>query len=637
MRVEVVRVAAPASTGDLDFTVSGAGTCIGAEFFLSLASVDNTAANNAAMGYGATDGTRQFAIAAYSQHSQPATNTVNRGMTDQCLALTIATGAIDGEAAFSSFITDGVRVNIGNAFGFSSFIVAVLYFRDDGSNDQFYVGTFDTSSADDDVTEPGFEPDLVKVGSIRNPLDDTSRNGATFSIGFAHNHPSLGTPPQCSMNFGEGDNIADGAPRMRVESALVCADHNASTLLGQVEIDGFDSSGFTAVRTNGAGYACGYVAIKCLNPIDVDLHSTPTSTGAQSFGTGLPPMATFGFLTRLGATESTDLSGLAGSFGLFAFTTASIEFSASAQSEDLSGTTDTQSMADSKAINLPEHDGTTDDGIDAAVSSILSNGFELTFNTTSAAACLFGVAAIGFRHAGTGAGNAPVPVGSATAALEFAATGAGSSLAPVGAGSAALEFTGTGAGTAPAATGAATATLEFVASGVGVAPAPTGAGTATHTANTFTGTGAGFAPVPQGVGAAEHEFAGTAAGVAPVPVGSGVAVLEFAGSAQGTAPAPEGSGQALLEFSATGNGVAPVPFGDADALLEFLAIAAGFAPAPVGAGVATHVGFELPPMICPTQLEGSYVVAAALLGRYLPSTALLGSREPVTQLEGEVC
>ena len=395
MRVETVRVAAPTSTGTTDFTVSGGGTCIGAIFWMSAAVADDTPVNGAFWGYGACDGTNQFANSTSSQHAQLATNTAKRAMTDQCICLIIATGALDGESAFDSFITDGVRINTGNAYAAGYFINARLFFNDDGANDDFHVGTFDTSAGNDDVTEPGFEPTFVEVASIRGAFNDTAQNGGGFSLGWAYNHPSLPTPPQVSMNWGEGDNAADGAPRMRVESALVCADHSGAGLLGQVEINTFDSSGFTAEQVNGAGYVCGYVAVKCANEIDVDLFSTPTSTGAQSYtGPGFAPQAVMGFLTRVGASESTDVTGLAGSWGAFIFTSTTVEFSNSVQMEDASPSTDTQSIADSIAVNLPEHDGTSDDGIEGSVTSILSNGFEITYTVVSSAACLFGALAI---------------------------------------------------------------------------------------------------------------------------------------------------------------------------------------------------------------------------------------------------
>lgn len=637
MRAIPVRVAAPTSTGTLDLTSSGGGTCLGALFWWTLATANNTATNGASLGIGAgISSSAQWALCAGSQHGVVATNTTSRGMTDQAIAIQLAGGGVDGEANFDSIITDGVRLNFTNAPAGAYLLNALLFFSDDAS-EYIRAGSFDTTSGDATVSSLPSEPTAVIVASIRGALDDTAINGANLSVGFVLNN-ATSPPTQKSINWGEGDNIADGAPRNRIETALVCAHHSASTLLGQVEINTFTSSGFTAEQVNGSGYACTYVAIKSVSPIAIATFNSPTSTGANTHGwPGFPVQSVFGFVSLMEATGTTELTGPAGSWGVFAFSSTSNEFCSSIQTEDLSATTDTQSIVDTAAVNLPSHDGGTGDDVVGDVTAILDNGFEITYTAVHSAAKIFGGLAFQLRFAGTGAGTSPVPVGDATAALEFTGTGAGNSLAPVGSGVAALEFVATGAGNAPVATGAGVAALEFTATGVGVAPVPTGAGTGTHTPQNFTGTGDGFAPVPQGAADALLEFLASASGQAPAPVGAGLAELEFAATAQGTAPVPVGSGQALLAFVASAAGFAPVPVGDAAALLEFLAAVGGLAPVPVGAGVALHVGFEVPPMVCPSQLSGSYVFAAALLGSYLPNTELQGSRAHVSQLEGEVC
>lgn len=728
MRAVPVRAAAPTSTGTTDFTVSGGGTCLGAIFFLSRATADNTASNIAAVGYGATDGTRQVAMSTSSHNAQATTATRRRAMSDKGACLITTSGAIDGESEFSAFITDGIRINTTDAYASGYLITAVLFFDDGG--DSFYVGTFDTSSGDVDVTAPGFRPSAVNVFSIHAAINDTSNNRGELSVGWAIDVP-VSPPTQVCFAWFEGNSQPDGRPALYIPAASTKYANveltNYTTVGGAVQLDGFDSSGFTAKQINSLGFACGYVAIKCANLVDVSLYTTPTSTGAKTHGApGFYVDSFIGFETLGNATGSIIDSAAAGSWGFLAFSSASNEFSATCQQNSGATTTDTQSILDSKAINLPAHDGGTTDDIVGEVTAILSTGFEITYAAVATTARYFGGIAFQRRFFATGAGNAPSPSGSGSSverfigtgagfapapsgsgsathtAASFSATGAGSAPVPVGAGvalelfagtaagsapvpqgsGAALElftatgaglapvpqgagaslelFTGSGAGAAPVPTGSGQglelftaaadgfapppegsgASLElFTATAAGFAPVPQGSGSATYTSATLSGSGAGFAPVPVGAGQVLELFTGTAAGLAPVPVGSGLAALVYLATAAGQAPAPvgEGSGFLLDVFTAMAAGFAPVPVGDGQVLELLEAVVDGFAPVPVGAASAELVGFEPPPLVCPSQLLGSYVVAVSLLGQYLSRSELAGSYEVVSELEGGLC
>lgn len=632
MRVATVRQVLPTTTGTLDFTASGYGTCIGAIFNVSGALAgDGTPTNAAQMSIGATDGTNQRCVSCRSTNGSVLTSTARYKDTSHCFMLMVSGGAVNGSAAFSSFITDGVRVNIDDAFGNAFYCEATLLFDEGG--DDFYVGTGDTSSGNQTITSVGFQATYLQGFTTMQSSTGTGQTGAKFSMGFA-----LPDGTQNAISFYEGHSLADGAPSARADGSYFLRDIQDASVNGAVQIGSFTSTGFTATQINGSGFEFYYVAVKCSNAVTLDLELSRSTTGSRSHtGPGGLPTFVCGWNSKIDALDSNFENGRAGAIGFWMSSGTGAQFNNAFAIEDASAVTDCQSTSNNVFPYLPDHDGGTATAIIGSITSFDATGITINYTTVDSVECYFALLAIQLRFAGTGAGTAPVPVGSGTAALEFEGSGAGNSLAPVGSGTATLEFVASGAGNAPATTGAGVAALEFAATGAGVAPAPTGAGTATHTPQNFTATGAGFAPVPQGVGQAEHEFAGTAAGLAPAPVGAGLAALEFVATAQGLAPVPVGSGQGLLEFTANGSGFAPVPIGDGAALLEFLAVVAGFAPAPVGAGVAEHVGFELPPMVCPSQLEGSYVVAAALLGRYLSGTALLGSREPVSQLEGEVC
>lgn len=108
--VAVTRVSCNTSTGNQDITITDFGTPKAALFFANVATSDATAASDAFNSYGAVDGTRQFACYWGSEHNKGTTNTNGIWDSDQCVKLMLNAGStVDGEAAFSSFITDGVR------------------------------------------------------------------------------------------------------------------------------------------------------------------------------------------------------------------------------------------------------------------------------------------------------------------------------------------------------------------------------------------------------------------------------------------------------------------------------------------------------------------------------------------------
>lgn len=541
--------------------------------------------------------------------------------------LMVSGGAVNGSAAFSSFITDGVRVNIDDAFGNAFYCEATLFFDEGG--DDFYVGTGDTSSGNQTITSVGFQATYLQGFTTMQSSTGTGQTGAKFSMGFA-----LADGTQNAISFYEGHSLADGAPSARADGSYFLRDIQDASVNGAVQIGSFTSTGFTATQINGSGFEFYYVAVKCSNPVTLDLELSRSTTGSRSHtGPGGLPTFVCGWNSKIDTLDSNLENGRAGAIGFWMSSGTGAQFNNAFAIEDASAVTDCQSTSNNVFPYLPDHDGGTATAIIGSITSFDATGITINYTTVDSVECYFALLAIQLRFTATGAGSSPAPVGSGTASLNFDATSAGTAPVAQGAGVATLSFDATAVGVAPVPQGSGSAALSFDATAAGVAPVPEGSGSALQS---FEATAAGIAPVPVGAALALLGFEAAAAGVAPVPTGAGVGVLAFLAAAAGVAPVPVGEGAGtvtLAGFVATVVGFAPVPVGEASASLGFVATAAGLAPIPVGAGVAVNGDL----LGCVEQLLGSYLLESQLQGSYLLRSPLEASYSVETELEGGVC
>lgn len=386
------RVACNTSTGTQDITNSVLGGKIptAALFFVTKATSDGTAANTAHIGTGATDGTNQWAMASNSGHGSASTDVARRAMTDECVLIINDDGTVDGEAAFSAFIANGVRINWGNAPG-SAYLLRVILFA--GNQVQAFAGTVDlTGIAVDgtvDVTDPGFNPQAVIFATHQDDFNDTATDFHRVSFGFAVDD---GSDTQRCIVQAEDNGSGSGDPAAYLSTAYAAAQINASAaVVWGAEIGTFDASGFTVtLRLATAGTdEIGYLALDFGSDADVwvGTHATPTSTGNQSStAPGFEPELVLFGMTQLTAIDTGAVDASAGPYGIGAIT-ADNEYSDSIALEDAAATTNTQSLSDDTAVNLPNDDGTT--GIVAAFVSMNSDGWTLNFSSVLGSATQF--------------------------------------------------------------------------------------------------------------------------------------------------------------------------------------------------------------------------------------------------------
>jgi len=189
VKVAVAQAAMNTSTGDQDITVSGFGTVKAYLAFVGLGITDGTAIDDANWCVGGADGTTQSLASFRSDHGGGDSDAYRNMETDEVLQIMDGDGEVDGEANHDSFVTDGIRINVGDAPATATLMKFVFF---GGSDLSVHVGTGTiTANKDSDTsfTGTGFEPDIIffwTTTSGTGPPGDASSN---CSFGFARTDP----------------------------------------------------------------------------------------------------------------------------------------------------------------------------------------------------------------------------------------------------------------------------------------------------------------------------------------------------------------------------------------------------------------------------------------------------------------
>jgi hypothetical protein len=385
--VGVVRQAANTATGNQDFTVSGLGAADdikGALFIITRAISDGTAADHANVGIGAATGaSNQWCISSTDEHGVTTSDSGERTNSDMCIQI-LNPGAVsvDGEASFVSTVTDGVRVNWTDAPGSAYFVTALIVAGTDVSAHANWKDLGDTKDAAVDVTDPGFQPKQL-ITACRDVLDDSgSGSNVRLSIGAVNFGGSVTQRCYCQRSL-DGKGTTEVLNRFTESYGAMAVIDNGSLDWG-AEFSDPDSDGFTVTPRNAGANntALFYLALSFGGSVETNLVTvnSPTSTGndAQT-GPGHQPQAVIMGLTHAEAVDTTYDDGRGGVHGLSTFTE-SDEYSSALAMEDGQVTSDTQSLSDDTAINLPQDDGSA--GHAASFVSFDASGWTLNFTTT---------------------------------------------------------------------------------------------------------------------------------------------------------------------------------------------------------------------------------------------------------------
>lgn len=375
VNVAVTQFVLRTTTGTQDITIPGFGTPKAARFIAGPALANGTARDNLEASLGATDGTRQYVLAGAAEHNNTSSDTYQRAATDEVIMVLDATdGTIKVEANFDSWITDGVRINVGATTG-GAFLVNVVLFG--GSDLSAYVNTTALTTQNNSVTlTPNFEANALFVDSHGGSFNDTSAAGAIMSTGVASYDGS--TIRQCANLYRSEDNVAAGGTTRGFIRTTGVAEFLSSRY---AELASITSTQFnlTARGADLSAFNVGYLAIGLANGAQAwaGVLNAPTATGDADFTSpGFQPA--FGFLvpTMIATVDAEQTDGTGSGWGISVFT-ADDEYCYAWADEDGSDPVDTQSLADSKAINVAAHTGVN--AFTATFSSFLSTGVRLNF------------------------------------------------------------------------------------------------------------------------------------------------------------------------------------------------------------------------------------------------------------------
>lgn len=385
-KTAIVAVDAPTSGTTIDFTSSGFGTTLLAEFFVCAGTTYDTITNDSVLSYGAADGSFEFAVGVQAEHNQTSSDTDRASsITRCCTLLDFGASTYNGELSFNSFITDGVRCDIDNAFSTGFKIIAVLTGGDDVSVDVGQITLPNAVDATQATTAPAFTPDFVKFASISHATDSIATTTWMLSRGVCVNDGSATQRAYSSYRKNAAGTTIHGADLI---TDGVGTGYTVSGVVDwRAELTSFDLNGFTLTnRDNASGSPeIWYVAVKCpSNSVWAGTYAAPTATGndAVTAPAFKPQYLELG-LSRIVTADTNATDNDSAQHG-WSVNTASAQYSVCTTSEDNAGTSVEKSIVDSEAINAPSFDGTSE--YLGTLSSFDTNGWTFNFSAVRGSA-----------------------------------------------------------------------------------------------------------------------------------------------------------------------------------------------------------------------------------------------------------
>lgn len=377
----VTRFAAPTSIGSQNITTPDLNglTPKAVIFIVTKGITDGAVAAHTQMSFGAATGPDdEWCTSSNSEDAQVTSDSHSEVVNDGCVLLhTPGTDTDSAKADLTEFIADGCTLNWSVVD--AAFLITAVFFA--GADLSAHANTAALGALVDtatDITDPGFEPDLV-IASIANGNAVGENSVHTRqSIGFCSNDGAGGVVQRCvGQTFRDAVGTTQSSTTTRDDSVVAGVGSSGAPNWEGVLSD-FDVNGFTCTTASagGANTDLCYLALSLggVGSVWVGTHSTPTATGNNvETGPGFTPQLVMRIMTQVSTANSADSAGdQSGAWGVSAMD-ADDEFAASVADEDAVGTSDSQSLSDDVAIELPDDDGTP--GITAAFVSFDANGW----------------------------------------------------------------------------------------------------------------------------------------------------------------------------------------------------------------------------------------------------------------------
>lgn len=381
VKLKPVRIQIPTSGTTLDVTISGFGDVQAVIGFVSIAGTNNTATADASLTAGFLDRqtTPNQVNTTMLSTDANATADAQKGYNETSFIRCITTtGATACQLSFNSWITDGVRFNIDTNPSAARYLTCYFVGGTDAANS--FADAFNPSNLTtvQDITAPGFEPDLVFFFS--GNTNSSAVTDAQMSLGVCHND---GAATQGCISFFD-DNGADVTvvdTQLRNDRAI--AQVSSGTEDYNTTISAFDSSGFSLQNSaNASSDRFLYLALKFNNSpdISIDFIDGPTATGNYS---STAPAFQPDFMMLL-MSDNTSANTVQGADGLAIYATdgtngyTNVYHSTDAVDTSVCKSLVADSIHDLTGSNSDLHVGT--------FTSFDTNGFTLNFTTAPATA-----------------------------------------------------------------------------------------------------------------------------------------------------------------------------------------------------------------------------------------------------------
>lgn len=289
-------------TGNRDITDAGFGTPSAAVLITCYGYQNGTARDGASMSIGYATASADECINVHSEDNVSPSD-AEREQDSVALALYDDSGSLDGQAGFGSFISDGIRLNISNAFS-QDYPVNALLFKG-CSNVDLRVVEVNAATVSPNI---GFEPDLLIVSTA----DGSANNGAT-SFGFAYNGSSI---EQGCVTIEIKNNQNPQSATDRTRDDYVAQQETDSTA---IEVTAFGANGYTLTRREDSTTRDFIVlALKWTDPPEFKVMTvdSPNSTGNHAVtGVGFKPES---YVIGIAASKTINEDRTVGTFGIYA-------------------------------------------------------------------------------------------------------------------------------------------------------------------------------------------------------------------------------------------------------------------------------------------------------------------------------
>lgn len=391
-----------AVSGSIDITTTDLGgvTPKAALVLCSRAIAEGTEAADAAssIGFVADNGGTPAArcISSIDVDGETTSDSSNRAYNDGSIIVIMddaAEGPTDGVASFTSFITNGIRINFTEAPG-SAWLIEVLFFAGDDVEAHCLDDTVLFGS--NDHTEPGFRPSFILTASCTSDFDETRRASYIAGFGIGVDPGDSGDADQRGITHQSNDGV--GTSEVRLDMRDDRCVFNSGGSVG-IKWTAFDANGATAqaIPTVGVDYMAMF--IKCDNEVAILDDDTPTLGATQNVtGFGFDVEAAIIVSGSVVTMNTLEEDGDADSFCIGWMPSEGSPLGLDQkytrwEMRDGQGTTDTKQL--SKNSNIIRIDAANVLKAEAAITTLISDGFTLTYGTTSSPARLFFVLGIG--------------------------------------------------------------------------------------------------------------------------------------------------------------------------------------------------------------------------------------------------